>query len=93
MEGSTSLEDTPPNDRSNHPIGSTSARQQTAARSRNSIPPINPSSATIITPSSNPKFWQKLRKRTQEMLVPVRPVGKPPGVLESLRSILCASCG
>lgn len=92
MEGSTSFENTPPNDQSNHPIGSTSARQQGAARPRNSIPPVNPSSPTIITSPPKLKIWQKLRKRTHDMLKPDRPVGKPPGIFQSLKSILCASC-
>ncbi|KIM39774.1 hypothetical protein M413DRAFT_446688 [Hebeloma cylindrosporum] len=92
MEGSTTLENNPSNDHSNQPVGSTSARQHTAARTRSSIPPINPSSATIVTaPAPRPKLWHNLRKRTREMLIPARPVGKPPGVLQSLKSILCAS--
>ena len=79
----------------NTPVGTTSARKGAAAlpkNPRNSIPPINLRSAIIITPPPNPKLWQKLRERTHKLLIPARPVGKPPGVLQSLKSIVCASC-
>ena len=78
----------------NTPVAATSAREEATARPRNSIPLIlvHPSSPTSITSPPNPELWWKLRKRTHDMLIPKRPVGKPPGVLQCLRSIICASC-
>jgi hypothetical protein len=78
----------------NTPVAATSAREEATARPRNSIPLIlvHPSSPTSITSPPDPELWRKLRKRTHDMLIPERPVGKPPGVLQSLRFIIHASC-
>lgn len=78
----------------NTPVAATSAREDATARPRNSIPLIlvHLSSPTSTASPPNTELWRKLRKRTHDMLIPERPVGKPPGVLQSLRSIICASC-